>query len=115
MNEPMIIEMTLEERQERNYWQKRAELLRGRARASVVRGQVTKAYSILEDIRFDFLGDTAFREKIVKAKKGCEGAINDFLLSDLYWEQRIKKHQKLTPKEYADELVNQSEPTKSSA
>jgi hypothetical protein len=79
-------------------------------RASVIRKQITEAYEILENIRFDYLGDTAFREKVVGAKKYLESAFDDFLLNDNYWRERTEAHNKLTPEEFAknqDSLSNQ--------
>lgn len=82
-------------------WRKAVkEKIISRTRAGVVRNQVIRSYEILEDIRLDYLGDTAFREKLVNAKNSLESMINDFLLSDMYWEGRIKQYQKMTPKEY---------------
>ena len=98
--EPQFAEPTLEERQKRDYDRERQELVIGRMRAAVVRGQITRAYETLESIRFDFVADTAFRDKVVRAKKGCEQAIGDFLLDDSYWKERIKRHSDMTPTEY---------------
>jgi len=98
-----IQEPTLEQRNERDYKQKERELTIARMRAEVLRRQISEAYERLEDIRFDFLGDTAFRVKITKAKIGLESAIGDFLLDDGYWKERIEKHRELTPEEYAKE------------
>lgn len=95
-----------EERQLRQYEDQRKHLLIGRAKASVVRKQVVEAYEILDSIRFDYCGDTAFREKIVVAKKELESAINDFLLSDQWRELKVKEHQDKTPKEY-DEYMKE--------
>jgi hypothetical protein len=91
---------TKEELLQRQYDQRRREFLIARTRAGVVRSQILRAYEILENIRFDFVSDTAFRDKIVHAKRGLESAINDFLLFDSYWENSIQKHRKMTPEEY---------------
>ena len=90
---------------EREYNKKRREIKIARTRASVLRSQITKAYEILENIRFDFLNDTMFREYFTRAKKELEGAISDYLLSDSYWEERIKKHHEMTYREY-DEMIH---------
>lgn len=91
---------TKEELLERQYQKAFKELRIARTRAGVVRNQLLNAYEILENIRFDFLGDTAFRDKIVKSKQNIEAAVDDFLVSDSYWEERIKEHHLLTPEEY---------------
>lgn len=109
--EPKIQEPTLEERKDWEYEKKKRELQIGRMRATLVRGQITQAYEILENIRFDYLSDTAFRDKIVKAKKGCELAIGDFLLDDCYWKGRIEKHHHITPAELWEEQNNPVHPT----
>ena len=62
-----------------------------RTRAALVRNQLLKAYEILERIRFDYIGDSDFRRKIVEAKRGIEEAIDDFLLHDEYWYNRIRE------------------------
>lgn len=96
---------TKEELMERAYKQKWREFKIARTRASVLRNQITEAYTILENIRFDYLGDTAFRDKIVTSKRGLEGAMSDFLLSDSYWEKCVSEHRKMTPKQYNDKKV----------
>lgn len=106
-------EITEEEFQERQWRQELRDLKIANARSCVLSKQITEAYEILENIRFDYLGDTAFRGKIVKAKKGLENALTDFLLSGSYWENRIEKHHKLTPKEYDEILKNPNPPTQS--
>jgi hypothetical protein len=94
-----------EELMEREYQQKKRELKIGRMRANVLKSQTTKAYEIIENIRFDYLGDTMFRGYFVEAKKALEGAMSDFLLSDSYWEKAIDKHKKMTPEEYNDYVI----------
>jgi hypothetical protein len=89
-----------EERQQRQYDKELRHIAIARARANVVRSQITQAYSILEDIRFDHLGDTAFRDRITKSKRALESALSDFLLSDPYWEKREKKMWKMSPAQY---------------
>ena len=108
--EPKIQEPTLEERQQWEWEKNKRELQITRMRATLVRGQISQAYEILENIRFDYLSDTAFRDKIVKAKKGCELAIGDFLLDDQYWKGRTERHNKMTPLEYWEEQNNQVTP-----
>ena len=93
-------ELTEEEKIQRDYDKKLREMKISRTRANVLRLQITEAYSILENIRFDYLGDTAFREKIVRSKQALESAINDFLLNDTYWLERIKTHENMTVEEY---------------
>ena len=83
-----------------NFKQKKRELKIARTRASVLRGQITNAYEILENIRFDFLSDTMFRDYFVRAKRELEGAMSDYLLSDTYWENRIKEYREMTLEEY---------------
>lgn len=91
---------TKEELMQREYDQYLRDLCIKRMRASVVRSQVVRAYEIIENIRLDYLGDTMFRDYFTRVKKNLEGALGDFLLNDAYWEERIKKHRKMTPKEY---------------
>lgn len=93
-----------EELLQRQYDQRMRELLISRARANVVKSQIVKAYEGLENIRFDFVSDTDFRDKIVRAKRNLETALNDFLLRDEYWEERISEHRKMTPVSYAEFL-----------
>ena len=92
--------LSKKELMERAYKQKWREITIAKTRASVLRHQITEAYNILENIRFDYLGDTAFRDKIVSAKRGLEGAMSDYLLSDSYWEEKVKGHRKMTFEEY---------------
>lgn len=106
-----IQQPTLEECQQWEYDKKKRELQIGRMRAELVRKQIAEAYEILENIRFDYLSDTAFRDKITKAKKGCEQAIGDFLLDDSYWKDRYQIHIRRTPLEYDEELKNPATPT----
>jgi len=94
------IEISFSEQLERNWRQHQKELKISQMRASVIRKQITEAYEILENIRFDYLGDTAFREKVVSAKKNLENAFDDFLLNDNYWREAIKKHNSLTPEKF---------------
>lgn len=98
---------------ERAYKQKWRELKIAKCRASVLRNQIARAYEIIEDIRFDYLGDTAFRDYFVGAKRELEGAMSDFLLSDSYWEEKIKEHRKITPQEYDKKVNDNSQPTQS--
>ena len=103
---------TIEQKIDWEYRKKDRELKIGRMRASVVRKQITEAYEILENIRFDFLGDTAFRDKIVDAKIGLERALGDFLLEDSYWKECRDKHHKTLPAEwYYAVHSNQGSPT----
>lgn len=94
--------LTKEEKVEREFRQIKKEKLIARTRAAVVRSQLVKAYEILENIRFDFVSDTAFREKIVHAKHSIESAIDDFLMSDKYWEDRVDYFGKMTLEMYKE-------------
>ena len=108
------VKLSKEELVERAYKKKVRELKIARTRAGVLRKRITDAYEILENIRFDFLGDTMFREYIVRAKKELESAISDFLLSDTYWEKRIKEYREMTPKEYDKQIKDHDKgPTQS--
>ena len=81
-----------------------------RARAAVIRSQVVRAYEIIDNIRLtQGLSDTAFRDKITKAKKSLEFALQDFLLSDTYWESRREHHNSLTSEEYDKQLKKSQE------
>ena len=70
-----------------NFKKKKRDLNISRMRANVLKKQIVSAYEILENIRFDYLSDTMFRDYITEAKKQLEGAISDFLLSDTYWKK----------------------------
>lgn len=94
--------LTTEEKQLRQYEQHRREILIANARAEVVKKQIVDAYTILEGIRFDYVSDTAFRDKITEAKKGLESALSDFLLSSVWHDDRRRKHNKLSPLEFAN-------------
>ena len=112
INVPIGQELTQEQSQERQYRQKQREQRIALMRASVLKKQITEAYEILENIRFDYLGDTAFREKIVKAKRELEYAINDFLLDTQYHKNAIERMNKMSPEEYDNSLkVPLNEPT----
>ena len=102
-----------EELMEKEYKKRWRELKIAKTRSSVLRKQITEAYEILENIRFDYLGDTAFREKIVGAKRELESSMTDYLLSDSYWEKAIKKHREMTPEEYDGGLNDKTVPTQS--
>ena len=97
ITEPKCEPLSEEEVATREYQKKRKEIGIAKIRASVLRKQITEAYEILENIRFDYLGDSMFRDTIVRAKRGLEGAMSDFLLSDSYWEKRVAEHRKKTP------------------
>ena len=92
--------LTEKEKLEKEFKQVKREKLISRSRAAVVRSQIVRAYEILENIRFDFVSDTAFRDKIVRAKRSLESAVNDFLMSDKYWEKRAKEFSNMTLKDY---------------
>jgi len=98
--------LSKKELMERAYKRKRRELKIARMRAGVLKNQIARAYEIIENIRFDFLGDTMFRDYFTEAKRNLEGAMSDYLLSDVYWEKRIKEHRKMTFEEY-DKKVNE--------
>lgn len=93
-------EITKGESLRRNYNKRSRNLRISRTRGGLVRNQILRAYEILENIRFDHISDTAFREKIVRAKQSLESAIGDFLLDDNYWNRKIKKHREMTPEKY---------------
>lgn len=68
----------------------------------------------MENIRFDFVSDTAFREKVVESKHGIERALLNFLLRDEYWEGFLTKHRSLSFEEYDAQLKDPGlEPTQS--
>jgi hypothetical protein len=93
---------TEEELFQRNRRKLTREKFISRARAAVVRSQIVRAYEILDKIRFDYVSDTAFREKICRAKRALESAIDDFLMYDGYWDKRIDEMQKMTDKEFKE-------------
>jgi len=95
---------TKEELLEKQYNRKLREKIISRTRSAVVRSQLVRAYEVLENIRFDHVSDTGFRDKITSAKQAIERAVNDFLMSDGYWEKRIKAFQKLSLEEYKKSL-----------
>lgn len=98
---------------ERAYKHEWRELKIKKMRAGILKMQIARAYEIIENIRFDFLSDTMFRDYFVKAKRGLEGAVSDFLLSDSYWEKRIKEHREITPEEYDKKVHETIRPKKS--
>lgn len=106
--------LSKKELMERAYKQKWRELKIAKMRASVLKNQIARAYEIIENIRFDFLGDTMFRDYFVRTKRELEGAMSDFLLSDSYWEKRIEKHRGMTIGEYHKGVGKNSQPTQSS-
>lgn len=111
MENNKVLLPTKEQKQEWEHKKKTRDLSISRMRASVLRKQITEAYEIIENIRFDHLGDTAFRDKITSTKKGLESAISDFLLDDNYWQKRKEEHIKMTPKEYYKQMHDRSQPT----
>ena len=98
-----------EELMERAYKQRWRELKIAKMRAGVLKNQIARAYEIIENIRFDFLGDTMFRDYFTGAKRELEGAMSDFLLSDAYWEKRIAEHRKMTSSEYDKKVKSTSD------
>lgn len=108
MNGPVPQPLSPEEIEVREYKDKLRDLKIRQMKASVIRKQITEAYEILDCIRFDYLGDTAFREKIVMAKKNLEAAFDDFLLDTAYWREKIEEHHKMTPHEYGIQRHNSS-------
>lgn len=107
---PPLQELSEEEKLERQFKQKKRELKIGRARSFLLRKQIIEAYEILENIRFDYLGDTMFRDYIVSAKRELEGAMSDFLLSDNYWEDSQKRINEMTPESYNESMVIKESP-----
>jgi len=64
-----------------------------RARAAVLRSQVVQAYGLLADMRLGgALGDTAFRDGLVEARRGLEYMLSDYLLDDAYWKKRLEEY-----------------------
>ena len=100
--EPTAYEPTAQEQKERAYKEHMRDLTIGRTRGALVRMQLLSAYDILENIRFDYISDTAFREKVVGAKREIERAMCDFLLDDAYWERKLQAHNALSNDEYWD-------------
>ena len=97
-----------------NFKKKKRDLNISRMRANVLKKQIVSAYEILENIRFDYLSDTMFRDYITEAKKQLEGAISDFLLSDTYWKKRIKEYDEMSLKDYKKMVANwDKQPTQS--
>lgn len=84
--------LSKEEQVIKEYKEKNRNLEESLARAAVVRRQLSEAYEILENINFKHLGDTAFQEKIVRAKRSIASAMKDFLLDNQYWRGKIKEH-----------------------
>lgn len=62
-----------------------------RMRASVVRSQIIKIYADVENIRFDHINDTAFRDYFTRVKKNLESALGDYLVDDDYWKEQLSK------------------------
>lgn len=99
--------LTKKERLQRQWEKQHRELKIKRIRAGVIRNQTLKAYNILDEIRFDYLSDTMFRNYYTSAKKALESAFNDFLLHDEYWVKRIKEHKNMTPEKYEEYLTTE--------
>lgn len=97
---PKIQEPSLEDKIRWEYDKELRELKISRAKAKVLLKNTVNIYETLDNIRFDYLSDTMFRDYYVKAKISLEGAIGDFLLDDNYWKERINNHLNTTPKEY---------------
>jgi len=90
-------------KEERMIRQKRRDLKDSKiskARAEVVKKQIIEAYEILENIRFDHVSDSMFRDYITCAKKELEGALSDYLLSEIHQENSVNEIKKKTPEEY---------------
>lgn len=106
--------LTPAEIQQREYNEQGRYITRANAHAQVVKKQLADAYEILDNISFECLGDTMFRDYIFSAKERIAGALGDFLLSDAYWEEKKKKHRKMTPAEYAEYISSpMKQPTQS--
>ena len=101
---------TKKELLERKYKRTIREKKISRVRSAIVRSQLVEAYKILESIRFDYVSDTAFREKVVRAKQSIENAIDDFLMSDSYWEKRVDFFTKMSLKEYKSYISQSAMP-----
>lgn len=106
---PKPTQLTQEELNERQYRQKQRENRIALMRSMVLRKQITEAYEILENIRFDYLGDTAFREKIINAKRSLELAMDDFLLDSVYHKEVGDRLNIMSPCEYNEYLSKQAE------
>jgi len=97
-----------------NFKKKKRDLNISRMRANVLKKQIVSAYEILENIRFDYLSDTMFRDYITEAKKQLEGAIGDFLLSNAYWKDKIDEYDEMSLKDYRKMVANwDKQPTQS--
>ena len=79
-------------------------ILMSLAQCNVMKKQATEAYEILWNMRFDMLSDTAFRDKITRAKKELESFFKDFLLDPSYHRERLNEHRKMSPEEYQEHL-----------
>jgi hypothetical protein len=108
---PKIIALSYEEQIEKEYQEERRNIRISHMRSSVIRRQITEAYGILENIRFDYLGDTAFREKVVNAKINLEKAFGDFLLSNSYWEEKIERLNNMNAEDFYQSKQNNGQPT----
>ena len=82
----------------KEYDQRVRELRIKSVRAEVVKKQLVEVYEKLENIRLDYLSDTAFRDMITGAKREIESALNDYLLDTGYWKKRLLDF----PKDFAD-------------
>lgn len=105
---PRIEEPTFEEKAKREYEKRLRELKISRAKAKVLLKKTVDAYEILDNIRFDYLSDTMFRDYYTQAKIELESAIGDFHLSDNYWKESIDRHCNMTPEEYYEKIVKLS-------
>lgn len=98
--QPVPVSISYEESLKRDLKKKQREARISKARSLVLTKQITSAYEILENIRFDFLGDTAFREKITMAKGNLESALSDFLLNQSFHDNNIKKFMNMELKDF---------------
>ncbi len=100
--EDILVEckLTKEDKLQKQYDRALREIGISRAKAAVFKADVVSAYKILDSLKFDYLADTAFREKITKSLKSLESALRDFLLDDQYWNKREKEIRNMTVEEY---------------
>jgi len=102
--------LSKEEIAEKEYKRRYRKLKIKKMRASVLKKQITHAYEIIENVRFDFLSDTMFRDYFTRIKRNLEGAMSDYLLSDAYWEKKIKEHRNMSVEEYSKQSDNVCQP-----
>jgi len=68
------------------------DLEHSRMIAIILKNKLAQAYELVDSNEFRYFPDTSFQDTIKNIKDNLTKAACDFLLSDAYWEKRIKEH-----------------------